>query len=121
MVLIRIKLDFEYVLDDSCGDNFYSSTGVLESPVSEDGKYPSRALCKWNITVPNGLVQVAMTHLDVEYQQDCQWDSLQVMSFYKLLSSRTFYLFLVTSIYFWPILFILKNFCFTCGTLSWHI
>ncbi|CAL4067115.1 unnamed protein product, partial [Meganyctiphanes norvegica] len=63
---------------DSCGGDFSSDTGTLESP-GFPGFYPNNLYCFWTIKSEDGTpLTIEFTDLDVEFQRNCVYDYVMI-------------------------------------------
>ncbi|NWS43085.1 BMP1 protein, partial [Probosciger aterrimus] len=61
-----------------CDHKVTSTTGTITSPNWPD-KYPSKKECTWAIsTTPGHRIKLAFSELDVEAQQECAYDHLEI-------------------------------------------
>ena len=63
-----------------CGGSLSGVTGTVSSP-NYPNNYPSNSDCTWTITIPEGIILLSFTNLDVESNSGCTYDSVKVCKY----------------------------------------
>ncbi|CAL4071881.1 unnamed protein product, partial [Meganyctiphanes norvegica] len=72
-----------------CGGQFFTSSGILQSPGYTEEDCHNGEDCFWTITTQEGTtIKLEVIHLDMEYHHDCVFDALLIRDGFSPISSQ---------------------------------
>ena len=79
---------FDLLASGGCGGSLSGSTGTVTSP-NYPNDYPNNVYCEWTITVPEEVILLTFNDLNIEFEEECYYDSLKVPLLHQLINLLT--------------------------------